>query len=140
MPHDRESFSNIFDAAAKLEKKPKKSEDVAVEKLPVLTDDELQAHFDRCKELHNLMQDRIEKAFSDHHVTMSELRNYFDSPQNFSAAQWQLIQEQKDEIKKQLKELAPQVTPGSVKKSHDKSKEQKKPKSMQTRSRWMPMR
>lgn len=139
MPHERESFSNIFDAASKLEKKSIKKQEAAVENLTELTDDELNARFDRCKELHNLMHDRIEKAFSDHRVTLSELRNYFDSPQNFSESQWRLIQEQKDEIKKQLKELVPTAAQKG-KKPQEKSQTQKRPKSMQTKSRWMPMR
>lgn len=138
MPQEKESFSNIFEAAGKIEKsKVEKKQEGAPEQ--PLSDEEISARFERCKELHNLIQDKLEKAFVDHNMTQKQVREYFDSPQHFSEKQWRLIQEQKEEIALKLKELVPKVR-SSVGSGHGTSSSQKKPKIMQTKSRWMPMR
>lgn len=146
MPQEKESFSNIFEAAGKFEKsKHEKSkldkvqESAAVPAQP-LTDEELILRFDRCKELHNIIQDNLEKAFEEHNITQKQVREYFDSPQHFSQQQWQIIQEQKDEVSRKLKELVPKVRSGARASSSSGVNDQKKPKIMQTKSRWMPMR
>ena len=138
MPQEKESFSNIFEAAGKIEKSKVEKKQEVVPEQP-LSDEEMTVRFDRCKELHNLIQDKLEKAFVDHNMTQKQVREYFDSPQHFSEKQWQLIQEQKDEIALKLKELVPKVRSSVGGPGHTPAG-QKKPKIMQTKSRWMPMR
>ena len=141
MAKERNEYSSIFDAASKMsDKKGKIAADRAAGKavgVEPLTDEELDARFKRCKELHALIQDNLDKAFEEQHLTKKEVHEYFDSPENFTEKQWQLIQAQKDATREKLAELVPKKKKSLAEKKA--AAKGQKPKSMQTKSRWLPM-
>jgi len=135
MAKDRDGFSNIFEAASKMpDKKDATSKGSAAQSL---TDEEIRERFERYKELHSVIQGKLDKAFHEHNLTQNDVLEYFDNRAHFNDKQWRLIQEQKEETKEKLTEL--------VKKKKKTLEEKKaaakgqKPKSMQTKSRWIQM-
>jgi hypothetical protein len=147
MAQEKEKYSSIFEAASKL-KKPKSVEDSAAQKKEIssgasapfgpMTDDEIKERYERCKELHNMIKDKLDNAFAQKNLTMKSIKEYFNSPQHFTDNQWRLIQEQKKEVEVELSKLVKDKA-ALEKGTKEKSKEAR-PKVMQTKSRWLPMR
>ena len=136
MAKEQEKFSNIFEAASSAGKKPVAAKEVPAG--PPLTDDEIKERFERYKELHNMIHDKLEKVLEEKNLTKRQVHDYFDKPQNFTARQWQLIEAERDETEKKLKELVPKKAAAKEKRKSGKEKG-KKPKRMQTKSRWIQM-
>lgn len=148
MGEEKEKYSSIFDAASKMQAKktqkkaiPKKEEEVEPPPaIKALTDEELGQAFDRCKKLHELIADTIQSAFAKKNITLHTLHNYFSLPRNFTSEQWRMIQEQKEEVEKQLQSLATHPAPTEEKPLQKPAPSKQKPKSMQVKSRWLPMK
>lgn len=144
MTEEKEVYSSIFDAASRMEKKkshksPEPAKEAAAqEKKPLLTDDEIQVQFEECKRLHNILADRIEEMLGRKKLTLRSLREYFNTAQNFTTKEWSLIQRQKELVQEMLTKLVPheEEKQGSQKGKH----EEKAPKKMQVKSRWISMR
>ena len=145
MTEEKEQFRSIFDAASKLERKKAVQKALAeaeekreAERSAPMTDEELLERYERCKQLHNVLADRMEKAFEQSKLTPRMLKDYFDKPQNFTAEQWQIIQKQRELVDQMLAKLVKREEESKAPVS-EKSKE-KKPTKMQVKSRWIPMR
>lgn len=145
----KEKYSSIFDAVSKIERKKAVEKvlsseisisDSGAEKPPLLTNDEIAEKLDKYEKLHNLLADSLEQAFVKNNLSPRRLREYFSTSQNFSAEQWRLIENERQNIDQMLVRLLPNPTTKGEDADHqgDKS-EQKRPKKMQVKSRWLPM-
>jgi hypothetical protein len=148
MTEEKEQFRSIFDAASKLERKKAVHKALAeaeekreAERKAPMTDEELLERFERCKQLHNVLADRMEKAFEESKLTPRMLKDYFDKPQNFTSEQWQIIQKQREVVDQMLAKLVKreEESEKAAAPAEAKSKE-KRPTKMQVKSRWIPMR
>jgi hypothetical protein len=148
MTEEKEVYSSIFDAASRIEKKksqkptaaaPAEKEAEPVKKPPPLTDEEIKVQFEECTRLHNLLADRIELMLGVKKLTIRALREYFSTSRNFTANEWSLIQKQKNIIQSMLNKLVPFIQESGPKPAKGKSQE-KAPKKMQVKSRWISMR
>jgi len=150
MTEEKEVYKSIFDAASKMERKKALSkalteakEDISVakEKVPVMTDEEIGKRFEQCKQLHNLIADRLEEVFVKNNLTPGKLHDYFETPQNFTERQWRLIEQQKSQVHQLLSRLIPNpIEPITQEKTAEDKAREKRPTKMQVKSRWMPMR
>lgn len=150
MAEEKEVYKSIFDAASKLERKKaldkaltESRDDLSAveEKAIVMTDEEMNQRFEQCKQLHNLIADRLEEVFVKNNLTPTRLRDYFETPQNFTERQWRLIEQQKSTVKQMLSRLIPHpIEPASVEKSAEEKAKEKRPTKMQVKSRWISMR
>lgn len=141
MVKDRKTYSSLFDAVSEME------QDKAIKKEMSEAGDaevELAQSFDRCKRLHQLMHDKVEQALSKNSLSPKMLQDYFSTPDNFTKEQWGLISDQKEEVERQLHELVPVFEELSeeeiAKRKIAAAKKEYKPKGMQVKSRWIPMR
>ncbi len=144
----KEKYSSIFDAVSKIERKKAVDKvlsedeptDSSAQKALLLTDDEIAEKLDKYQKLHNLLADSLEQAFVKNNLSPGQLREYFDTPQNFTAEQWFLIEKERQNIDEMIARLVPQPSgsSGGVASKHDKA-DQKRPKKMQSKSRWLPM-
>lgn len=139
----REKYSSIFDAVSKMERKKalkkvlrEEPAHTEKEKLPLLTDEQIAQKLEEYQKLHNLLADSLEKVYVKNNLSPRQLRDYFNTPQNFTGDQWSLIQNEKEKIEQMLARLMP-FTRGKVEET-EKGK-QKRPQKMQVKSRWMPM-
>lgn len=144
----KEVYSSIFDAASKMERKKALGKVLSEESFsgyqrgsaPLLTDEEIAQRIEKYQELHNQIADKLEQIFVKSNLSPKQLHDYFNTPQNFTSDQWNLIEQQRQTIEKMLDQLVPKQlkkkakTDSKAPKSH-----QQKPKKMQVRSRWMPM-
>ncbi|MBS0654620.1 MAG: hypothetical protein JSR46_02485 [Verrucomicrobia bacterium] len=155
-------YSSIFDAVSRIEKdktvkKETPKEAAQAEKKQVEkkqeerkgdrpTIEELKQAYNHYKELYKLLQQKIDDLLAKKKLTYRMIHNYFNSPRNFSSEQWRLIEKQKEEVERKLRELVPEH-PQKRAESKDEPQQEKKapkkeykPKSMQVKSRWIPMR
>lgn len=143
-PDKKEHYSSIFDAASKIERKkvldkalgdaPEKPKEAP----PPLSDDEIAAKLTQYEKLHNLLADSLEEAFVKSNLSPRRLREYFNTPQNFSADQWRLVENERENVEKMIDRLLPQRAQKGPAQEVEKS-QQVKPKKMQVKSRWLPM-
>ncbi len=139
----REKYSSIFDAVSKMERKkalkkvlreePARTEK---EKLPLLTDEQIAHKLEEYQKLHNLLADSLEQVYVKNNLSPRQLRDYFNTPQNFTGDQWSLIQKEKEKIEQMLARLMP-FSRSKVEETEKGN--QKRPQKMQVKSRWMPM-
>lgn len=148
----KQKFTSIFDAVSKIERKKvveklllqetsqAASEDASGKKAPALTDEEIVRKLNEYEKLHNLLADTLEKAFVKNNLSPNRLREYFSTPQNFSAEQWRLIEHERHNIDEMLDRLAPSARARGLKATSKTEKsEEQRPKKMQVKSRWLPM-
>lgn len=141
MVKDRKTYSGLFDAVSEME------QDKSIKKEMGEANDSdvgLAQSFDRCKRLHQLMHDKVEQALSRNSLSPKMLSDYFSTPDNFTKEQWGLIEDQKEEVERQLHELVPVFETLTDEEAAQKkiaaAKKEFKPKVMQVKSRWIPMR
>lgn len=143
----KEKYSSIFDAVSKIERKKAVEKvlssetvtsDSGAEKSPLLTNEEIAQKLDQYEKLHNLLADSLEQAFVKNNLSPRKLREYFSTSQNFSADQWRLIENERENIDQMLVRLLPSPTTKAEGASKQGS-EEKRPKKMQVKSRWLPM-
>lgn len=143
----KEKYSSIFDAVSKIERKKAVEKvlssetvtsDSGTEKSPLLTNEEIAQKLDQYEKLHNLLADSLEQAFVKNNLSPRKLREYFSTSQNFSADQWRLIENERENIDQMLVRLLPSPTTKPEGASKQGS-EEKRPKKMQVKSRWLPM-
>jgi hypothetical protein len=136
MEDQKKKYSNIFEAASSAAKKQEAAP--PIEKKPVSSIEEINERFARCKKLYELLADTVQSMLAKKQTSLEKLKAYFDNPANFSDANWRLIQQEKKMLEAKLNDLAAKkLVP---KASEEKPKTERKPKSMQAKSRWMPMR
>ncbi len=143
----KEVFSNIFDAASKMERRKAVEKALSAgalaraegEKGPSLTDEEITQKIQKYQELHNQIADKLDEMFVKSNISPKQLHDYFNSPQNFTADQWRLIEMQRQTIDKMLDQLLPERLKGEKIKPESEKSEKQRPKRMQVKSRWMPM-
>lgn len=142
----KEKYSSIFDAVSKIERKKALEKvlstdanvsGVNAEKLPLLTNEEIAQKLDQYHKLHNLLADSLDQAYVKNNLSPSKLREYFSTPKNFSDEQWRLIQNEKANIDQMIMRLLPNPTTKSE--GASPGSEEKRPKKMQVKSRWLPM-
>jgi hypothetical protein len=159
---EKKVYSSIFDAVSRIEKDKTVQKESPKEEGPKAavqaekrqgdrpSIEDLKQAFNHCKELYKLLQQKIDDLLAKKNLTYRMIHNYFNSPRNFSSQEWRLIEQQKEEVERKLRELVPQrvqkraETKGETEKeqtvvAHEEKKEYK-PKSMQVKSRWIPMR
>ncbi len=144
MVEEREKFSNIFDAAAQMERRkavekaltPERPEK---EKGPPLSNEEIEQKILQYQQLHNQIADKVEEMFVRSNLSPKQLHEYFNSPQNFTPDQWRIIEKQRQTIDKMLDQLLPEHIKGEKAKATSEKSEKQRPKKMQVKSRWMPM-
>lgn len=103
-----------------------------------MSDDEIAAKLTQYEKLHNLLADSLEEAFVKSNLSPRRLREYFNTPQNFSADQWRLVENERENVEKMIDRLLPQRAQKGPAQEVEKS-QQVKPKKMQVKSRWLPM-
>lgn len=144
----KEKYSSIFDAVSKIERKKAVEKVLSDEaapqsggpKAPLLTNDEIAQKLDQYEKLHNLLADSLEQAFVKNNLSPRKLREYFSTSQNFSDDQWRLIQNEQANIDQMISRLLPYSTSkGEGAEVQGDKSEQKRPKKMQVKSRWLPM-
>lgn len=132
MAKDKKTYSNIFDAVSDMEQqKPSNQAKEA---------GNIEDSLDRYKKLHDFIKRTVEQSLNQKQLTQKMLQDFFDAPSNFTEEQWKLIQDQKDEVEHRLQELVPPRKEAGTKQEEEKSKKEYKPKAMQVKSRWIPMR
>jgi hypothetical protein len=148
----KQKFTSIFDAVSKIERKKvvekllkqDSSQTASLittgEKVSSLTDEEIVKKLDEYEKLHNLLADSLEKAFVKNNLSPRRLREYFSTSQNFSAEQWRLIENERQNIDEMLDRLSPTARArGEKTTSKTEKSEEQRPKKMQVKSRWLPM-
>jgi len=153
MPKEKKIYTSLFDAVSEVEQ-DKTSKKIASEKMDEerkeaadipQSGEDIKESFDRYKKLYELMHDKVDQMLGQKQLTRRILSDFFSAPRNFSSQQWQMIQDQKEEVEKMLQELLPHREPSTEQKDEaagppKKEKKEYKPKVMQVKSRWIPMR
>jgi hypothetical protein len=143
MEKQKKESENIFDMAAKLskkEKEAKKEEAPGVSKPPVLSQEELAERFAQYKKQYEQVADTINSMLAKKNLSLEKLQEYFNTPSNFNDENWKMIQSQKKIIEAKLQELSKRKEAEKKEEEKGGKKGEHKPKTIPSRSRWMPMR
>src|SRR5438093_1619725 len=126
MSKEKKVYTSLFDAVSEIEqdKTSKKTDSkkmdekgkeasAAPQSEGAKSDQEMKESFDQYKKLHELMHDKVEQMLGQKQITRRMLHDFFSVSHNFTAEQWQLIQDQKQEVEKRLQDLLPHREPSS---------------------------
>jgi len=134
-----EQFSSLFDMASKKQKKKQEEARRPEISLEPLSSEDLQAEFERCKEMYQQMKSKIENAYEQAKVSPRQIKDFLDNPTHFSAKEWRQIQKEKDEYAQKLRELLPPTGDQEMKPEENDSSRQKTPKGFVSKKRWLSM-
>ena len=148
MPKE-EGSSSLFDLARKQQKKkaeiapkaePNKEESPSLAAPPSasLAADEIAATFQRCKEMHDELKNKIESSFEEANLSPRKVEEYMSNPTHFAAKDWEELQKTKKQYDEKLKQFLPEGMELEPKEEQDKEKKKIK-SSFMSRKRWLSM-
>ena len=108
MSENSQKPKNIFEAASHIEKARAKKKSTPrveeTEQMTIITD-----IVHRGRKLHEELASQVDTLFARSKIAPSDYRRYLSKPQNFSAKEWQQLDEQKKKNADLLRELAQKV-------------------------------
>ena len=138
----KEESSSLFDLAGKMQKKkepPKEVERAAVERVP-LSNEDLQATFERCRKMHEEIKNRVESAYDQAKVSPRRIQEYVNDPKHFPEKVWKEIQATKNQYEEQLKKIRSEFVKAGAEAEGESLKKEKVKQSKGTfisRKRWL---
>lgn len=135
----KEEFLGLFDIANQMKKK-KIKEKTSIEKEPkaVLSSEEIQVAFQKCKQQYEEIKQKIETVFDKAKVSPRQLHEYLKNPSNFTEQDWMVICKQRKELEGKLKEELEAIR-GETPKPEKQEKQKRAKKGFSEKNRWIPM-
>lgn len=132
----KEEFIGLFDIASQMKKNKTtaKAPGLEKEKKAPLSQEEMQALFQRCKKMHDEIQEKIEAACEKAHLSPKQIHEYINNPENFQSDEWAALIKKKRELEAKLRAFQ-----GEVPEAVPKEKQKRAKGGYADKTKWISM-